>query len=114
MTAGPPPDFSLQIDDRDDRLVVAARGELDLATAPEFEDAIAGAISAGRHVVLDLRALEFMDSSGVRVLVTAHTGALEAGGRLSVAPGAADGPIARILGVSGLDSVLELVADPDA
>ena len=49
------------------------RGELDLATAPQLEEALVSAIEAGDEVVLDLRELEFMDSSGVRVLVVAHT-----------------------------------------
>lgn len=47
------------------------RGELDLGTAERLERALAG---AGDDVVLDLRGLTFMDSTGVRVLLEAADG----------------------------------------
>jgi anti-anti-sigma factor len=42
------------------------RGELDLGSAAELEQALA---EAGGDVLLDLRGLTFMDSTGVRVLL---------------------------------------------
>lgn len=48
-------------------VVVAVVGELDLATAPEFEATLLEHLAAG-PVRLDLRGLSFMDSSGIRVL----------------------------------------------
>jgi anti-sigma B factor antagonist len=48
---------------------VAPHGELDLATRPELEEALADALGHARRVVLDLRGLSFIDSSGLRVLV---------------------------------------------
>lgn len=47
------------------------RGELDLATAPRLEHALE---EAGGDVLLDLRGLTFMDSTGVRVLLEAAEG----------------------------------------
>jgi anti-sigma B factor antagonist len=44
------------------------RGELDLATAARLEQALA---QSGEDVLLDLRGLTFMDSTGVRVLLEA-------------------------------------------
>jgi anti-anti-sigma factor len=44
------------------------RGELDLGTAERLERALA---EAGDDVLLDLRGLTFMDSTGVRVLLEA-------------------------------------------
>jgi anti-anti-sigma factor len=44
---------------------VLVRGELDLATAAEFEAAVAEQLREGRPVLLDLAELAFMDSSGV-------------------------------------------------
>ena len=54
----------------DDARVVAPRGELDLATAPALGAALveAGASGAAR-VVLDLRDLEFVDSSGIGLIL---------------------------------------------
>ena len=58
-----PTGFSISISDRDGRSVVVIRGELDLATAPELEAALR-APRRGREVVVDLRELAFMDSTG--------------------------------------------------
>lgn len=62
--------------------VVALAGELDLAGAERLEQEIAGlgARPGVETVVLDLRALEFMDSSGLRLIVTSGS-TLEASGR---------------------------------
>ena len=62
-------DFDLTLE-RDERGAsrVTLRGELDLATAARLEQALA---QAGDGVLLDLRELTFMDSTGVRVLLEA-------------------------------------------
>ncbi len=63
-----PPVFSLDVLDGDDgRMTVAVAGELDLATAAEFEAAVRHALEAG-PVLVDLGAVVFMDSAGVRTL----------------------------------------------
>ena len=67
-----PTGFSISISDRDGRAVVVIRGELDLATAPDLEAALTGRLDAGQDVVVDLRELAFMDSTGLRVLVASH------------------------------------------
>jgi anti-anti-sigma factor len=104
-----PPDFSIATDERDGRLVVTLRGELDLATSPDVEAIVLSRVREGGHVVLDLSELEFMDSSGVRVVVAAHGAAAEAGGRLTIVRGVPGGPVQRVIEISGLEDVLELV-----
>jgi anti-sigma B factor antagonist len=108
--SGPAP-FSVAVEQTEARAVVTARGELDLATAPELEAALLPRLRDGGDVALDLRPLEFMDSTGVRVIVAAHLAADEHGGTFAVAvvPG---GPIARVLEISGLDAVLRIVDVP--
>jgi anti-anti-sigma factor len=54
---------------RADRTAVAVTGEIDLATADAMGDAVRKHLRAG-PVLLDLSQVEFMDSSGVRVLDT--------------------------------------------
>jgi anti-anti-sigma factor len=49
-----------------------------------------------------------MDSTGVRVIVAAHLAAEEHGGALVVCA-VPDGPVARVLEISGLDTVLDVV-----
>jgi anti-sigma B factor antagonist len=106
-----PEPFSVTVAQDGDRTVIAVRGELDLATAPELEAALLPGLREGGSSTLDLRALEFMDSTGVRVIVAAHLAAEESGGRLSVVRTLPDGPVGRVLEISGLDAVLHLVDD---
>jgi anti-sigma B factor antagonist len=107
--SGPAP-FSVTVERSGARTVVAVRGELDLATAPELEAAVLTPLSEGVAVALDLRPLEFMDSTGVRVIVAAHIAAQEHATVLTVVV-ARGGPIARVLEISGLDAMLTVADD---
>ena len=104
--------FAIDVDDRDDRVVVTPRGELDMATAPELEQAIMPRLHDGRWVLLDLRTLDFIDSSGLRVVVGAHRAAEERGGRFTCVRGAPGSTVHRIVEIAGIDGVIEMVDDP--
>ena len=108
----PPDDFSISAEDRDGRAHLALRGELDLATAPELEELLNARVDSGQEVVVDLRGLEFMDSSGIRVLVAAHARAGRTGTRVVVVRPGRDSAVAKIVEVSGLDGELNIVDDP--
>ena len=108
----PPEEFSIAASDRDGRAHLTLRGELDLATAPQLEQLVNEHIDAGQEVVVDLRGLEFMDSSGIRVLVAAHARAARVGARLIVVRPETGHPVAKIVEVSGLDGELNIVDDP--
>src|SRR4051794_16248240 len=112
VTGHEPTPFSLDVADADARVVVTVVGELDLATAGELEAVVLPAVRDGRHAILDLRGLEFMDSSGVRVVVAAHSAAEEHGGRLSLVRTEQGSPVQRILEISGLEGILDLVDAP--
>ncbi|HMJ34674.1 MAG TPA: STAS domain-containing protein [Baekduia sp.] len=112
MSGSSPTPFSVSVDEQPDRTVIAVAGELDLATAPELEAALLPRLRDGGHAVLDLRALDFMDSTGVRVIVAGHVAAQEHGGRFALVRTAPDAPVGRVLEISGLDGVLELVDEP--
>ncbi|MDX6684911.1 MAG: hypothetical protein QOF86_1039 [Baekduia sp.] len=107
---GPEP-FSVTVEREDGHMVVAVRGELDLATAPELEDVLLPHLREGGHAVLDLRALEFMDSTGVRVVVAAHLAGEEHGGRFALVRTGVESPVGKVLEISGLDGVLHVVDD---
>jgi anti-sigma B factor antagonist len=104
-----PEPFSVTVGQDGGRTVVAVRGELDLATAPELEAALLPDLRDGGSALLDLRGLEFLDSTGVRVIVSAHHAAQEHGGTLSLVRTVPDGAVARVLEISGLDAVLDIV-----
>jgi anti-sigma B factor antagonist len=110
--ANPPDDFAISSEDREGRIYVSLRGELDLATAPELEELVNERVDARQEVVVDLRGLEFMDSSGIRVLVAAHARAGRTGTRVVVVRPEPNSAVAKIVEVSGLDGELNLVDDP--
>lgn len=111
MSGQEPAPFSLSVDERDGRVVVAVHGELDLVTASQLEDAVMPVVRDGRETIIDLRELEFMDSSGVRVVVAAHLAAEENGARLTLVRARPGTPVYRVLEISGLDGVLSIVDD---
>lgn len=110
--ATPPEEFAISAEERGGSVLLTLRGELDLATAPELEQLVTERLEARQEVVVDLRALEFMDSSGIRVLVAAHARAGRVGTRLVIVRPAPGSAVAKIVEVSGLDGELNLVDDP--
>lgn len=79
---------------------VQVTGELDLATSPQFRQTLGEAQRAVRMVVLDLRELCFIDSSGVHVILDAARDARRYGGRLLIVRGPA--PVDRVLTLMGV------------
>jgi len=104
--------FTIDLDDRADRAVLTPRGELDMASAPELEQAVMPRLADGTWVVLDLRSLDFIDSSGLRVVVGAHRSAEEHGGRFTCVRGTPGSTVHRIVEIAGIDGVIEMVDDP--
>src|SRR5918997_5609910 len=95
--------FTIELDEREDRVVLTPRGELDMASAPELEQAVMPRLGEGAWIVLDLRSLDFIDSSGLRVVVGAHRAAEEQGGRFTCVRGATGTTLHRIVGVARID-----------
>jgi anti-anti-sigma factor len=84
--------------------VITLIGEVDLATAPDLERRLATAVASG-DTVTDLSGVDFMDSTGLRVLISAHEAAGAAGHRLAliVPP---SGPVSKLLSITGVDREL--------
>jgi anti-anti-sigma factor len=74
-------EVSVSSQGRDGVLTVAVSGEIDLATGPDVERAIAVAIGSDgvSEVRVDLSGVEFLDSSGVALLLKGRRGADERG-----------------------------------
>ena len=77
-------DLTLTTREVDGRTVVAVGGEIDVYTAPKLRDTITELVAAGTYrIVVDMEAVEFLDSTGLGVLVgglkkvRAHDGSLE-------------------------------------
>lgn len=90
----------------DDIVVVAAAGDLDIVTSPRLDSSLAEARRDSRHVILDLSAVDFMDTSCLAVIV-AHWKKLAArGGMLALA--GARYRYAKTLWITGLASRLPM------
>jgi anti-sigma B factor antagonist len=85
------------------RHTLTLNGELDLDSANELEQAVREVYASGNGLVIDLRKVTFMDSTGLRALIVAGTLCEEVGHELQIIPGE---DIQRILEISGLDRVL--------
>jgi anti-sigma B factor antagonist len=90
---------------------VAIAGDLDLSTAPELERSLSGVQHDGRPVLLDLRRVSFMDSSGLRVILAADARARSTGSRLVLVEGPPS--VQRVFELTLLDRRLEFVTDPE-
>ncbi len=63
-------DLGLDVTERDGFAVLSVRGEIDVYTAPRFRERLVELVNDGRHqVVVDLEAVDFLDSTGLGVLV---------------------------------------------
>lgn len=92
--------------------MLAVSGELDLASAPVLEEHLAEAFrSAGGAVIVDLRELEFIDSTGLSVLVKAHQQAQETGCDFGIVNGGAQ--VRRLLSLTGVTERLRVADEPD-
>jgi len=90
---------------------IVASGELDLATAEQLETELKRLESTEPElVVLDLRALEFMDSTGLRVVIGANARAQERGARLVIVRGPEE--VDRVFRLTRMDQHLEIVDEP--
>jgi anti-sigma B factor antagonist len=107
---GAPGDFAVRQETLPGAVVVHVEGELDMATVRELEDAISSSGSAPRLVV-DLTACTFVDSAGVRALVSA-AGDRPADRELALV--ATDPGILRVLQITGVDTVIPVHASREA
>jgi anti-sigma B factor antagonist len=91
------------------RAIVALRGELDLANAAALADAIGQPdVSAATAVVLDLRELTFLDSSGLRAMLRAQEITGQRGQNFGITEGS--GQVKRLLDITHASEQLPLVS----
>jgi anti-sigma B factor antagonist len=96
--------IDLRTADGGETLVFKLRGSLDLATAPTVRAALVDATEKGDHnLIVDLTQLEFLDSTGLGVLIGAHRRTAERNGTFRLVIN--DGPISRLLNITGLIAV---------
>jgi anti-sigma B factor antagonist len=91
------------------RVRVALAGECDLSVRDELTAALLAAIGRAPVVVVDVSALDFLDSSGVHGLVVAHQAAKESGRKLFLVN--PTGAVATVLDLTGIGALLSPPSD---
>lgn len=105
--------LDVSTEDRDGLVHLALQGELDLSTVGKVQEELRRVeASAPPVVVLDLKKLTFLDSTGLRCLVTADERAREAGRRVVIVRG--PDPVQRVFSITRLEERLEMVDDASA
>jgi anti-anti-sigma factor len=103
----PPPRFAVDVRAEGDLVTLKFAGDLDLAVAKRFRHAVYPYTGPGRTVELDLSDVEFLDSSGLQLLVSAAKSAKADGWTLRIVP-----PVGRArqaLTIAGMERVLPIV-----
>jgi anti-sigma B factor antagonist len=104
--------FTVEKRDGDQAVLIGVSGELDLASSPELEQELERATASDLELlVIDLRKLEFMDSTGLSVLVRAHQRATQSGKRFAIVKGPQQ--VQRLLSLTGVAERLTVVDEPE-
>ena len=110
-----PTSFGIESGAREGVHVVSLRGELDLATAPDLRKVLEDELAGLEPVLIDLSDCEFIDSTGIAVIVRAwqqrqgSDGASEQGGLLALC--APEKQVNRLLEVTGVNSSISVFED---
>ena len=105
--------FDVTSEQRGETVFVRLSGELDISSASKVEDELARVEpSRPETIVLDLRNLVFMDSTGLRLLIAADTRARNQGRKLKIVKGPE--PVQRVFRITRLEERLEIVDEAPA
>jgi anti-anti-sigma factor len=102
--------LSLELRRTGDTAVVSARGDIDLSTLARAATALDEARAGVAVLVLDLREVGFMDTSGLRLVIGEQRRAADGGYRFAVVPGPSR--VQRLFEIAGLADKEGLFVDP--
>ncbi len=106
----PVPAFRVTVEPLEETCLIKAGGELDRSTADRLSSALDAALADGVTTLLDLSAVSFMDTTGLRVLLCSGE-AFDAHDRAWFIVGASSA-VWRVIELTGTSSQLPLVAPP--
>lgn len=92
-------------------LVLTPVGELDAFTVSRFRQEV-GQVAAGSHLIIDMSAVRFLDSSGLGALIGSIRRVRELGGEVAVACNRPS--VERLLRTTGFDRIVTLAKTVDA
>jgi anti-anti-sigma factor len=104
--------LQVEVREQEAGIVVVVSGELDLRSTPVLERELERVWQSGaKLVIFDLRAVKFMDSTGVRCVVLANRRAEQDGRRLAIAQGATQ--VRELLQRYGVTQLLAVADSPE-
>jgi anti-anti-sigma factor len=104
--------FQLEVRNEERAAVIVLSGELDLASAPALEEELERATANGaKLIILDMRELRFIDSTGLSLLIKAHRQAEASGYQFAVVRGRRQ--VQRLLGLTGIEDRITVIDSPD-
>lgn len=95
---------SFFLEGMDGSMVVFAAGEIDLATSPTLREVMVEAVESQRHLIVDLSAVSFLDSTGLSVLL--RTNQRIAATHKSMSLVGPTGIVAKVLRITGVDQAI--------
>ncbi|HEV7752357.1 MAG TPA: STAS domain-containing protein [Baekduia sp.] len=108
----PPDEFRIEQRPREDgAVVVSVFGDLDLATCPQLDQTLSRLAAAKRFAVLELIGVEFMDSTGLNLLIQATREARRDGWSFAIRPELPD-TVARLFELTGMNGHLPFDETP--
>ena len=104
--------FRMEVQGQGRAIVLSVSGELDLASSPALQEELERAAASDSDLlIIDLRELDFMDSTGLSVLVRAHQRAEEQGRQLAMVKGPQQ--VQRLLSLTGVADRMTLIDRPE-
>jgi anti-sigma B factor antagonist len=107
----PSDDFTVEVHRRPGAAIVSPAGEIDVATVDQVRERLRECEADAEAVVLDLRRVEFMDTSGLQLVFETQQRASGSGFEFIVVRGSA--ALQRLFEIAGFGDRLRLVNDPD-
>ncbi len=105
-------DFRVEMRREGETATIVVSGELDLASGPQLEAELERVFTPQtRLLVVDLRGLEFMDSTGLSILVRGHQRLTSEGCEMGLVRGSSQ--VQRLLDLTGVAERLRLVDQPE-
>jgi anti-sigma B factor antagonist len=102
----------IEVREESDRVVIGLAGELDMANAQSLRETVEGEqLAAAKTVVLDLQQLTFLDSTGLRIILSARELCWRRGQEFAVTQGSPQ--VQRLLSVTGVGEHLRTLASAD-
>jgi anti-sigma B factor antagonist len=106
-------DLGLEVKERNGWAVLAVQGEVDVYTAPQFREQLIELVDQGQHSILvDLEGVEFLDSTGLGVLVGGLKRVRSQDGDLALV--CTQRRILKVLEITGLTKVFTIHDSVDA